>query len=64
MTRVNERGRERNKGAAWVPSSLSFPLTSCLLNITSAEVRDRQEVKTIAGKLETRPATFTLCTKQ
>lgn len=42
------RGKEQRNGLDSLESQLPFDL--CLLNITSAEVRDHQEAKTMAGK--------------
>lgn len=58
---MNREGKEQRNGFISVYSRLPFDL--CLLNITSAEVRDRQEAKTMAGKLPTHPTIFTFCPK-
>lgn len=55
---MNREGKEQRNGS--VPLQPRLPFDLCLQNVTSAEVRGRQEANTMAGKLETHPATFAL----
>lgn len=55
------RGKERNKANGSVSLRSRLPFDLCLLNITSTEVRDHQEAKTMARK--TQLFTFNVCSE-